>query len=175
MAAWIKGIGLLLMGLGSSGLGVWYGLRFQERLAQLRYMNRILEMLMSEVRFGRCTRPECCWRMAARTREPYRGAFREIYETMRENTGESFSRVYCQVMERHMRELAVRPEEKRLFAGLFAQEASPDGALQVRSLEQYREELGEKIERLERESAEKSRMAMGLGVMCGLLLIVLFL
>ena len=47
--------------------------------------------------------------------------------------------------------------------------------MQLRAIEQSAQLLGATRERLEREHGEKSRMAVGLGAMGGLLLILVFL
>ena len=47
--------------------------------------------------------------------------------------------------------------------------------MQITQMEQYRDQLEEVRDQLEKEVAEKKRMALGLGVMSGLLLVIVLL
>lgn len=145
------------------------------RLHHLRCLDRIVEIMMSEVRYSKATLPECCGRMAERLEEPYRQALKETASYCRDNTGVKFGQVFRERMEECMKELPLHKEEKSLFLEFASGSGFEDGRMQLRSMEQYHEQLQAGIIQQEKELAEKSRMALGLGAMSGLLLVIILL
>lgn len=130
---------------------------------------------MSEVRYSKASLPECCRRLSGRLEEPYKGAFEEVCFYMEENTGEEFGQIFCKRMEACFAQLPLRKEEKEIFLQFASGSGFEDGKMQVRSMEQYRDMLQDITVRMEQESGEQSRMALGLGAMGGLLLVIILL
>ena len=87
-----KIIGLLLMLSGCMGLGLWHSLQYKQQLENLHKICYILELMCGEIRYGRCTLPECCRQLTKRVEAPYRDVFLQIYEVCMENNGESFAK-----------------------------------------------------------------------------------
>ena len=158
---------------GCLGMGLWYRQFFMGRLEALRNLQSILEMLISEIRYGKATLPECCGNLAPRLQEPYSGCFRQISDRMEENTGVMFGQVFREQMEECMRELPLMDQDKSCILELFGDNGFGDERMQIRSIEQCRELLISTKDRLERENTEKCRMAVGLGAMSGLLLVII--
>lgn len=132
-------------------------------------------MMMSEVSYSKATLPECCRHLSERLENPYRQALEEVYRTMRENTGEGFGRVFHDRMKECLDGVPLQKEEKELFLEFTNGCGFEDGKMQLRSMEQYNDRLKSLIRRLEQETAEKCRMALGLGAMSGLLLVIVLL
>ncbi len=141
----------------------------------MRNLERIQEMLISEIRYGKATLPECCIHIAGHVSEPYSSYFVHIYERMRENRGEMFGEVFGENMEECLGLLPLTEEDKRIFLSLFSDSGFEDEGMQIRSIEQSKEQLQHTISTLETENTEKCRMAVGLGAMSGLLLLVVLL
>lgn len=132
-------------------------------------------MLISEIRYGRATLPECCNDISKHLKEPYRSCFSRIYQRMRENTGLKFGQVFREELQACLTDLPLKAEDKECFASLFDNNGFGDERMQIRTIEQNKELLQQKINLLERENAEKCRMAVGLGAMSGLLLVIVLL
>lgn len=160
---------------GCLGLGLWYRALFRGRIRTLRGLKDILELLAGEVRYGRATLPECCGRVARYLSCPFDRAFREVWRRMEENRGVSFGEVFREEMGAAFEGLPLQAEDKENFLHFTSQTGFADGQMQLRAIEQSLERLCAIQEGLERESVGKSRMAVGLGAMGGLLiLLVLF-
>ncbi len=159
---------------GCLGLGLWYREQFIGRIRSLRMLVSIMELLMSEIRYGKATLPECCLHLSRRLAEPYSDALREIYEDM-DNGGVSFQEVFCRKMEVCMEGLPLKREDKEMFLQPFHGQGFQDGAMQLKSLEQVSLQLSGHLEMQEHEQREKCRMAVGLGAMGGLLLVIVLL
>ena len=78
-------------------------------------------------------------------------------------------------MTKCLKDVPVHKKEKALFTDFFATDGFEDGNMQIRSIEQYNEELKGMIQELEKDTSEKSKVALGLGAMSGLLLIIILL
>jgi stage III sporulation protein AB len=132
----------------------------------------ILEMLMSEIRYGKAALPECCRHLAGRFPEPYQSCFERIWREIGES-GAAFQDVFCRDMELCLLELPLKKEDRDIFLQPFRKAGFQDGEMQLNHLKQSLEQLVDCIEILEREQREKCRMAVGLGAMSGLLLLII--
>lgn len=156
-------------------MGLWYRERLTGRLSCLRDLQRIQELFISEIRYGRATLPECCSRLAERLQEPYRACFHAVYERMRENAGEVFGQVFREELKPCLDKLPLAETDKESFLSLFPECGFEEERMQIGTIEQNRELLQRTITELEQEHKEKCRMAVGLGALSGLLLVVVLI
>lgn len=170
-----KIVGFVMIMAGCCGLGAWYSMQFQKQLKNLREMCRILELLLGEIRYGRCTLPECCRQLTERVEEPYQSCFWGIYEAACLNQGESFGELCREYLEKDLKELVVDKADKERFISCFTKCGFAEGMMQLRTIEQTKEELEERLQGLSQENTSKCRLALSLGAMSGLLLVILFL
>lgn len=168
-------VGAVLILSGCTGLGLWYRQQFIGRLQALRVLSAILEMLMSEIRYGRATLPECCKEVAARVDEPYKGALMQVYEECEQATAAPFGEIFVQKTEQIFAQLSLKREECEIFVAPFKGQGFQDGQMQLKSLEQSLLRLQDMIRMQNEEQREKCRMSVGLGVMSGLLLIIVMI
>ena len=172
----IRLAGFSMIGLSCSGLGVWYAWQLRQRLEHLHAMNRIIELMVSLLQYGKSTLPECCRQLAAQAQEPYRQAFTQVYQLMAENKGDSFAEVYAEIMGKALKGInALKEQDRQLFLQCVLQQGCGDTETGIRLIRRQQELLKERITRLEAEHREKSRMAVGLGTLGGILLIIILL
>ena len=168
----IKLLGGCLVFAGCLGLGLWYRYQFGARIKALRSLEHMLELLASEVRYGRATLPECCSHIAGGLDLDFEEAFLEVGRRMEENMGTSFGEVFREEMEKALGGLPLQEADRENFLRFSARTGFSDSQMQLREIEQSAELLRNTRDRLERENTEKCRMAVGLGAMGGLLLIL---
>jgi stage III sporulation protein AB len=132
----------------------------------------ILEMLMSEIRYGKTALPECCRQVAGRLAEPYKSCMERVWRELGESSA-SFQEVFCREMESCLKELPLQKQDREMFLAPFREGGFQDGEMQLKSLNQGLRQLADSIEMQEREQREKCRMAVGLGAMSGLLLLII--
>lgn len=169
----LKVMGCGLIAAGSIGLGMWYRQQYAGRIYHVRQLVAILDMMMSEVRYSKATLPECCNRLADRLEEPYRDTFHNIWEQMSSNTGRTFAGAFSDGMKDCFKQLPLEKDEITLFLEFAGSCGYGDSTMQLVSMERYRERLKQLSEKLQSESAEKGKMAVGLGTLGGLLLIII--
>ncbi len=168
----IKILGGCMIFSGCLGLGLWYRQQFGARIEALRSLERILELLASEVRYGRAALPECCSHIAGGLAPEFEAAFLEVGRRMEENLGASFGEIFREEMESVLALLPLQEEDREHFLGFASRTGYSDSQMQLREIEQGAELLRDTRKSLEGENAEKGRMALGLGAMGGLMLIL---
>lgn len=168
-------VGAALIIGGCTAMGFFYKRRFHTGLWHLRYMQQILELIMSEIRYGKATLPECCGNIAAKVVQPYSGALKQIWDNMLKADGEGFAENWRAAMGLALQNVPVTKGEKEMFLGFSSCCGLRDNQMQVRAIEQYRDMLASTIKMRETELEKQSKMAAGLGIMSGLLLTVILL
>lgn len=167
-----RGLGSCMILVGSLGLGFWYKNQFTGRIKALRLLRTILTLLESEIRYGRGTLPECCGHVAARIPGECGAALLQVAGKMRENGGESFGQIFQSCVEPSLKQMPLMQEDREEFFRFAGICGIADSGLQLRLMEQSREQLEARAEELAGENAGKCRMALGLGAMGGLLILL---
>lgn len=168
----IRILGGCMIFSGCLGLGLWYRNQFGARIKALRILEHILELLASEVRYGRAALPECCSHIAGGLPPEFEAAFLGVGRRMEENMGASFGEIFREEMRQALDALPLQEDDREHFLGFAGRTGYSDSQMQLREIEQGAELLRATRKRLENENAEKGRMALGLGAMGGLMLIL---
>lgn len=128
---------------------------------------------MSEIRYGKATLPVCCKETAARVEEPYKSALEQVYRNYSSRAELSFQEIFVKQMDEAFVGLPLKKEDRECFLAAFRNQGFQDGQMQLKCMEQSRTRLAESIAKQSHELKEKSQMAVGLGVMSGLLLVII--
>ena len=168
-------MGAVLIVAGCTAIGFFYKERFRDGLRHLRSMQQILELFMSEIRYGKATLPECCGNIASKVVQPYGEGLKRIWENMKGPEGLGFVENWNKHMGYAIERVPVTKQEKEMFLGFASCLGLSDNQMQVRAIEQYRDMLASAIKCREAELERQSRMATGLGIMSGLLLAVILI
>lgn len=169
----LKTTGAAMILLGCLGLGMWYRSQFLGRIRYLRVLQQILDLWESEVRYGKSTLGECCRHMQMQLQEPFRSCFERLNLKLKEANGESCGKLFRDIMEEEMAQLPLQHADKEAFLRFIPENGYMDSQMQLLSIQRSRSLLENTIESLERENAEKCRLAVGLGAMSGMLLVLI--
>ena len=169
-----KIIGYLLILAGCSGMGIWYSIRMQQKVWHLKEMIRILDMVMSEIDYGRSTLPECCERIWQKAPTPYGEIFQEIYENSQQESGVSFGEMSGVLLQQGLREIPME-KEKEVFIRCFSDVGYADEWMQLRTIERGKAELQESLRTEEEDLKKRSKLAVSLGTMSGILMVLILL
>jgi len=168
-------VGIIFIIAGCSGLGLVYRQDLCQGLQELRNLKHMLEMLMSEIRYHKSTLPEACRQVGKRTQEPYGSALLSLYDMLREHNGKSFREGWRENMEKCLKKLPVSEKERDMVFGVGECEGFSDPDMQLRAMEQYRDMLESRVKTREAQLHQQGRMAAGLGIMSGLLLVIILI
>lgn len=170
-----KMVGFLMILAGCGGLGIWYGQQYQEQVRTLRYFIHILELFEAQIRYGKCLLAECCLKLGEKLEAPYKDIFYEIYRKSKEHSGESFEDICGRSMEEGMRNVVASFEDKELLINCFAKSGYEEDILQLRIIEQTKNQMAQRLEDMAGENMMKCKLALGMGIMSGLLLVILLI
>lgn len=165
----------MLVVAGCSGLGIWYRARLQDGIIQLQRLKQLLELLMSEIRYHNATLPESCRLAGKRMPRPWGEALLQIWEKLEKDMGMGFGESWREEIGLHLEDLPISEREKEVVLGVAECEGFCDAAMQLSALEQHRDLLEDTIKRRKEQLQEQGRMAVGLGILGGLLLVIVFL
>lgn len=166
-------LGGILVITGSLGLGYWYYRQIGMRIGNVEELIRMLDLMMSEIRYSRATLPECCKALAGQMQEPYDRMFQKLSECLQKDDIVSFEAVFEQCLMESLRKTSARQEETEALLRFTRNSSIKDGKMQLLGMERCRQNLAGIKEKLESEAAGKGRMALGLGSLGGLLLLIL--
>ncbi len=165
--------GACLIILGSVGLGIYYRNTFQDAIGHLYSMQRILELFMSEIRYGKSTLHECLKAISKKVDAPYQNVLERIYERLNNREEGGFSVIWQEEMGAFLDKLPLAGKEKENFLGFAGRETFSDGMMQLRAIEQCRDGICSAIREREENAKQQEKLSLGLGTMGGLLLTVI--
>lgn len=171
----LKLIGAFMVIFGCSNMGFYYRRELQEGLHHMRVLRQILEMMMSEIRYNKSTLPECCRQAGKNVEEPYDEALVQIYRLMSSQSGYCFSECWQQEMGKCLSGLPISGKERQMALGLASCGSLNDCDMQIRAIEQYRDMIDSAVRKREEALHRQGKMAAGLGIMSGLLLVVILI
>lgn len=166
--------GVLVIG-GCSGLGLWYRWELGEGLGYLRKLREMLEMIMSEIDYHKSTLPEACRQAGLRMEEPFKSSMVKLHELLNGENEVDFQEAWKLEMGECLMGLPISAKEKEMVLGFAGGGSLSDYHMQIRTIEQYRDMLDSSIKKREAEIQKQGKMATGLGVMSGLLLVIILL
>lgn len=111
--------------------------------------------------------------MQKQLQEPFKSCFERLNRKLQEAGGESCGKLFRMVLEEGLRELPLQKEDIDAFLQFMPENGYMDGQMQLLSIQRSRDLLEDTLERLEKENAEKCRLALGLGAMSGMLLVLI--
>lgn len=167
--------GILLLMAGCTGLGINKVAEEKGRIRELREIRGIIIRMQNEMIYGKRTLPEICLLFGEWAKEPYRSAFTAIFERFEENDGRVLQVLWEEEMEKCMKNLPLKEEEKAFLKNLPAQFGIPDETIQAAGIGQSLDTLTERIAKAQTEYENKAKVIMSISIMAGLFLIILLL
>lgn len=165
---------ILILG-GCTALGFLYRTRYYESIRLLRTMEKILELFISEVRYGKSTLHECLFMIAEKTEEPFRSTMLLAGKLLRKEDGRDFSACWEEAFAVLLQKMPLTKEEKEDFLSFARVRGLKDWQMQVRVMEGHRDAIKEARRIREQNVRQQGKLATGLGIMGGLFLIIVLL
>ncbi len=105
--------------------------------------------------------------------EPFKSCFEKLCLKLKEEQSEPCAALFRRLLNEAMEGMPLQRADKEAFLQFIPETGYMDGRMQLLSILRSRDLLEDTIERLERENAEKCRLALGLGAMSGMLLVLI--
>ena len=145
----------------------------RDQLENMKYLQRIISLIQSEIRYSRCFLGEIFVNIGQGVEEPYRSWLCEMSERTNEFTGESFENIWKDSIETNLKVLNLPRHELKSLKSLGNQLGYADIQIQMRLMDLYQEHLEHTIREVHEQVQTKVRLYHCLGVMSGLFITVL--
>lgn len=155
--------------VGSICAGLWYRLRYLERLANLRECQRGISILQGEIRYGRTPLPEACYEVERRVCGASRLFFHQVAEQLKEGAC-SVGQVWNEATEEFFSSAQMRPEDREEWKRLGNTLGYLDVEMQLRTMDIYLQRLQTSIAQADAERSNRTRMYPLLGTFGGVLI-----
>ena len=169
----MKVAGALLI-LGTTTIwGIKKAEKYKSKLEHMKYLQRILTLIQSEIRYSRSFMGEIFGGVGQNAKEPYRSWLLHMSKRLEEFTGESFEHIWRSSIDKYLNVLELPTDEMDRFKVLGNQLGFSDIQVQMRLIDLYQEQLERTIGEMQEQMQTKVRLCHCMGVMSGLFIAVL--
>lgn len=170
----MKLLGGILIILGCLGCAFRYMDKLHTRIELLKEWRTILEAMEGEIRYGRLSFPECFIRMGGHFPTPLGQCLGEIGRVMEENPHKNFREETEKKLQGVLGNDFSQQEKKDLFC-IWIFQGCRDEQMQQKLLQRCRENVEEYLSKWKGEYRGKSKVALSLGAMMGIVLVLLLI
>ncbi len=171
----VKIIGLcMVIGAASAG-GALAAEKVRHGYEQLRYLQRIICQLKSEIQYTRACLGEAFYKIGTSAGSPYKEWLLAMSRQMEERRGGTFAGIWEEQTLEYLKDSGLSGRTVERLADFGSQLGAADVKLQARALELYQEEIGLTMEEMRREMQSKIRLCHCLGIMSGIFVSILLL
>lgn len=168
-----KLLGILLILVSCTGLGLGQSLALSKRLQGLETLLRMTILIKGEIRFAGVSLADAFEGAAARLSGACGDFLKSVSQELKEKNGKSFASIFRECAAAYLDGLGLKKEEQRLLFSLGDYLGYLDLEMQMKQLTIYEEELSKLMEELRRELPQKKKVCQSLGILGGILLAVL--
>lgn len=169
----LKIIGGICIITASGLMGYRCGEKIKEEYRELQYLQQLLYLMQSEIRYARSYLGEVFFHVGGKVKEPYKGWLFGMSRTLSQRTEGLFADIWCQGIEEYLSETCIPKSERLRLSELGQRFTTADIQLQMKTLELYQEQLTLVINEKREEMRTKIRLCHCLGIMGGVFLTVL--
>lgn len=171
--------GVLLIVTATTFLGIRRADDIKEEYRQMRYLQRLICMMESEIRYAHAHLGEIFSHLASHAKEPYKGWLlsmaRDMETHFEKEEDEQFVYLWNREIDGYLTGTGLPKKELLRLKQLGDQLGVADLELQLRLLGLYQQQLENSMEEVREGMKMRVYLCQCLGVMSGLLLAILFL
>lgn len=171
----VKLAGCLLVIGAAALMGMRKGETIQNQYRQMKYLQRLLCMMESEIRYAHAHLGEVFRDMSGSLKEPYREWLLSVRDAMEEKNGGDFEGIWEKKTVECLKKSGLPEKELCRLSRLGGQLGASDLELQLRILGLYQEQLNLETEEIREEMHVRVRLCHCLGVLGGMLVAVLLI
>ncbi|MGN1166257.1 MAG: stage III sporulation protein AB [Lachnospiraceae bacterium] len=169
----LKVSGVVFIMAATTFMGIRRADDIQEEYRQMRYLQRIVSMMESEIRYARSHMGEIFSHIASHAQEPYKGWLLSMQREMNCANGKTFDEIWCQAIKGYLKDSGLPQNELARLMQLGNQLGVVDLKYQMNILELFQQQLSLNMEEMREGMKTKVRLCRCLGVMSGMLISIL--
>lgn len=168
----LKGIGIVLILLGTSGLGMTMAGELDKRIEELQTLQKLMMILKGEIRYMHQPLPEAFLRLGRSSPEPFGGFFVQTAQSLQARNGQTARQIWTDNLKIYLSELHISRQEQKELSELGSMLGYLDVEMQLNALDYYLEQLGRSVERAVESQRGRRRLYRYLGVLSGIMLVI---
>lgn len=171
----LKFAGAALVLIATTGFGITFASDLQRRIAQLRYLKKIMLMLRGEIKYAKAPLPEAFRSIGRRVKPPFSDFLKVVAEELSGLQGKTFQEVWESAVAGCLEETRLTKGDKSCLIKLGENFGYLDEDMQLGTIDLYLEQLELEIGQAEQSVESKSRVYHCLGVLGGLFAVILII
>lgn len=171
----LKGIGLLMILCGSSGLGFVLAGELEKRIQELQEMLQLVTLLKGEIRYLHQPLPDAFLHISMSAKSPFREFFFNTAQDLQSRSGKTAQEVWQMNQKTYLSNVHLTKkeyEELKAFGGMLGY---LDVEMQLNTVDYYMEQLRNSVSAAMELSRSRRRLYQYLGVLSGFALVLLIL
>lgn len=171
----LKISGIVFIMAATTFMGIRKADDLQEEYRQMRYLQKIMSMVESEIRYAHSHLGEIFSHISSYAKEPYKGWLMSMQREMNSGNGEVFCEIWSQSIEEYLKDSGLPESELTRLKQLGNQLGVFDLKHQLNLLELFQQQLSSSMEEMQEGMKTKVRLYHCLGVMSGMLVSILLM
>lgn len=171
----LKAVGGILVILSTTAMGIRKASDLKQQYAQLLYVQRLMYMLQSEMRYARDSLGEIFLHIGSQSEEPYGTWFQEMNHRIEKRNGETLEELWADSVWQNLWECGLREEDIQRLAELGGQLGAVDMEMQMKALELFQMQVTAALNTMREELKVRMRLRYCLGITSGMLIAILLL
>lgn len=168
----LKGVGILLILSGSTGLGLTMAGELEKRIQELRILQQLMMVLRGEIRYMHQPLPEAFLRLGGSSPEPFGRFFLQTARDLQQRNGQTARQIWADNLGKCLSGLHISRQEGQELLELGNMLGYLDVEMQLNALDYYLERLSGSVERAVETSRGRRRLYQYLGVLSGIMLVI---
>ncbi len=171
----VKAVGIFLVVLSSSYLGIYLSMREKKHIDLIYRLKKALQILKGEIEFALASFEESSINVSNRTEKPISDIFMAIAEGAASREFMSGEEIFTYAFDKHASGTYFDSEDRNMFISLGKTLGHLDTHMQSAGITIAMEYIDSKILALKEKESKSSRMYRSLGVLGGILVAVLLI
>ena len=171
----MKGIGIILIVLGTSGIGYLTAADLKRHLNDLKWLRRILLLLKEEIAYAHAPLEEAFARISRKVKAPYCLFLTQVSGQLARRAGSSFAEIWSCAVEERLCTTKLTREELEELKEFGNSLGYLGGHAQAGASDLYLEQLKVEGQDVREGLAAKQKLCSCLGVMSGIFITILLI
>lgn len=163
----MKVIGLILILLSSTLIGLAAGQDLSERIAAMEQVEQMLQLLRGELRCSYIPFPQAFCQVADRVASPWKEFLRDLSVRLERMSGSRMQELWAEAVDGLPENCGLAGEDRKELSALGKELGYLDLTMQLNTLEHFEERWKRRMDNLREELPAKRRIFRCLGICAG--------
>jgi len=168
----LKGAGIVMILLGSTGLGLTMAGELEKRIVELQQLQQLMMLLRSEIRYMHQPLPEAFLHLSGGAPQPFGNFFVQTAKDLQKRDGQTAGQIWTRNLQVFLSGLHLNRKDIQDLQDLGNMLGCLDVEMQLNALDYYLEQLRCSAERAAETSRSRKKLYQYLGILGGAALVI---